>query len=122
MSLFGLEAEYIRFTPRSTPGKSLHPDFENQVNYGIRFLNRVSGEKLFLAGLSLLKNFDEEAKNTGQSTTLYQSSFNQLMGNNSIKTAIKKGQSEKEIFDAWQPALGRYLTIRKNYLLYPDFH
>lgn len=122
MSLFGLEAEYIRFTPRSTPGKSLHPDFENQVNYGVHFLNRVSGEKLFMAGLSLLKNFEEEAKNTGQSTTLYQASFNQLMGNNSIKTALKKGQSEKEIFEAWQPGLSRYLTIRKNYLLYPDFN
>lgn len=122
MSLYGLEAEYLKFTPRSTPGKSMNPDFKDQVCYGVRFLNRVDGEKLFMAGLSLLKNFQEEAGNTGQTTKLYQGSFNQLMGNNSVKTAIKSGKTEKEIFDSWQPALGRYMTMRKNYLLYPDFH
>jgi uncharacterized protein YbbC (DUF1343 family) len=122
VALYGLESEYLKFTPRSTPGKAANPDFKDQTCYGIRFLNRVDGQKLFMAGLSLLKNFEEEAKNTGMTNSLYQSSFNQLMGNNKVKPALKAGKSEKEIFDEWQPALARYMTMRKNYLLYPDFH
>lgn len=122
ISLYGLEAQYLKFTPRSTPGKSMYPDFKDKVCYGIQFKNRVNGEKLFMAGLSLLKNFQEEANNTGQSTKLFQGSFNQLMGNNSVKASIRKGETEQAIYDSWQPSLGRYMTMRKNYLLYPDFH
>lgn len=121
LNLHGLEAEYLRFTPRSTPGKSVNPDFQDQTCYGIHFLNRVEGKELYLAGLSLLKNFVEEAQNVGVLATLYQPSFNLLVGNNTLRTQLKQGKSVEEIYQSWQPALGRFKVTRQKYLLYPDF-
>lgn len=119
--LHGLEAEHIKFTPRSTPGKAAHPDFEDQACYGMRFLNRVEGKELFLAGLSLLRNFVEEAKTVGMSATLYQPSFNILVGNSVLKTQLAKQMSPEEIYATWQDAVGKFKVKRKKYLLYPDF-
>ena len=34
---------------------------------------------------------------------------------------IREGKSEKEIVEGWQPELEKYKTLRKKYLLYPDF-
>jgi uncharacterized protein YbbC (DUF1343 family) len=121
LNLYGLEAEFLKFTPRSTPGKALNPDFMDQTCYGIRFLNRVDGKSLFMAGISLLKNFEEESHNVGVSATLYQASFNLLIGNSTLRTQLKQRKSVEEIYESWQPALGRFKVIRKKYLLYPDF-
>jgi uncharacterized protein YbbC (DUF1343 family) len=121
LQLYGLEAEYLKFTPRSTPGKAVNPDFQNQVCYGIQFLNRVAGKELFMAGIALLINFEEESKNVGNYASLYQPSFNLLLGNNTMRTQLKQGKSAEEIYASWQPALGRFKVIRKKYLLYPDF-
>lgn len=121
LDLYGLQAEYLQFTPRSIPGKSVSPEFLKQTCYGIRFLNRVEGKELFKAGISLLKNFEEESKNCGVNATLYQPSFNLLLGNSSIRNQLKVGTSVDEIYASWQPAQGRFKVIRKKYLLYPDF-
>jgi uncharacterized protein YbbC (DUF1343 family) len=121
VSLNGLEAEYIKFTPRSTPGKAVTPDFQDQVCYGIRFLNRVEGKELFLAGLSLLSNFVEESKNVGVSATLYQPSFNILIGNSILKSQLAKKMTPEAIYATWQDAQNKFKVKRKKYLLYPDF-
>jgi uncharacterized protein YbbC (DUF1343 family) len=121
MVLSGLEGEYIRFTPRSTPGKASQPDYENQACYGVRFLNRVGGKELFLAGLALLANFAEEAQNVGISSTLYRPSFNLLIGNSTLKTQLKKKMLPAEIYATWQDDLGKFKVKRHKYLLYPDF-
>ncbi|MEM7037902.1 MAG: DUF1343 domain-containing protein, partial [Bacteroidota bacterium] len=55
--LYGLEMEYLEFTPRSIKGKSSNPKFKDKKCYGARFTNRVDGKSLMMAGLSLLKNF-----------------------------------------------------------------
>ncbi|RYY60888.1 MAG: DUF1343 domain-containing protein [Chitinophagaceae bacterium] len=47
--------------------------------------------------------------------------FNRLAGNNELWQQLKKGVSEQQIRDSWQPALNNFKKIRKNYLLYPDF-
>ncbi len=121
LNMHGLEAEYLKFTPRSTPGKSLNPDFQDQKCYGVHFRNRVGGKDLFLAGIALLKNMEEESKNVGNNATVYQPSFNLLLGNNTMRTQLKQGKSETEIYQSWQPALGRFKVVRQKYLLYPDF-
>jgi uncharacterized protein YbbC (DUF1343 family) len=48
-------------------------------------------------------------------------SFNRLAGNDTLMQQIKDGKSEEEIRKSWEPALGEFKTIRKKYLLYPDF-
>lgn len=121
MELHGLKAEYIKFTPKSTPGKSVNPDYQDQACYGIRFLNRVEGKDLFLAGLELLLNMEEEAQNVGMSAILYQPSFNILIGNATLKTQLKKRMKPEDIYQTWQDGLNRFKVKRKKYLLYPDF-
>jgi len=34
---------------------------------------------------------------------------------------VKDGKSEEEIRKSWEPGLTQFKTIRKKYLLYPDF-
>jgi len=47
--------------------------------------------------------------------------FNKLAGNNDLWQQIRDRQTEEEIRRSWQPDLDRFKTIRKKYLLYPDF-
>jgi uncharacterized protein YbbC (DUF1343 family) len=47
--------------------------------------------------------------------------FNKLAGNNTLMQQIKAGKSEEEIRKSWEPKLEEFKTIRKKYLLYPDF-
>ena len=47
--------------------------------------------------------------------------FNKLAGNSELANQIKAGKTEIEIRKSWEPALTRFKTIRKRYLLYPDF-
>jgi uncharacterized protein YbbC (DUF1343 family) len=121
MNLHGLEAEFVEFTPHVTPGKASNPEFKDQACYGIHFLNRVDGKSLFMAGIALLKNFEEESQNVGTYATLYGPSFNILMGNGAIRNQLKANKSVEEIYQSWQPAQGRFKVIRQKYLLYPDF-
>jgi uncharacterized protein YbbC (DUF1343 family) len=119
--LQGLEGEYVEFTPKAMPGKAANPDFKDYPCYGIHFLNRVSGKQLFMAGIALLKNFEDESKTVGNNATLYQPSFNLLMGNNTMRNQLKTDQSIEAIYESWQAPLGRFKVMRKKYLLYPDF-
>ena len=121
VQLYGLEMEYLEFTPRSMPGKSTHPKFEDEKCYGVRFLNRTDGKSLFMAGLSLLKNYEAETHNVNYKGDLYRSSFNLLMGRGDMKDMIAKQLSEDEIYASWQPDLDAFKVIRQKYLLYPDF-
>lgn len=47
--------------------------------------------------------------------------FNKLAGNKELMEQIKAGTSEAEIRKSWEPKLQAFKTIRKKYLLYPDF-
>ena len=47
--------------------------------------------------------------------------FNKLAGNSMLIQQIKSGKTENEIRKSWEPALTKFKTIRKKYLLYADF-
>jgi uncharacterized protein YbbC (DUF1343 family) len=47
--------------------------------------------------------------------------FNKLAGNNELWQQLKNGVSEEAIRKSWQPKLDQFKTLRKKYLLYPDF-
>ncbi|MEM6273570.1 MAG: DUF1343 domain-containing protein, partial [Bacteroidota bacterium] len=121
IALYGLEMEYHAFTPVSTPGKASRPKFEGQECYGVRFLNRVDGKSLFLAGISLLKNLETEAQNVELRDPLYRSSFNRLLGTAQVKEQIRRQAPDQTIYDSWQDGLNAFKVVRAKYLLYPDF-
>jgi len=47
--------------------------------------------------------------------------FNKLAGNDLLMSQIKNGISEVDIRKSWEPGLIKFRSIRKKYLLYPDF-
>lgn len=47
--------------------------------------------------------------------------FNKLAGNATLMQQISKGVPEPTIRKSWEPGLKKFKTIRKKYLLYPDF-
>lgn len=119
VNLYGLTGTYTRFTPHNLPGKAASPLFENKTCFGIRFNNRVSGENLFLAGLSLLKNFEEESRNVGLAEPLFQPYFDTLTGNDELKKQIQAGLSPEQIVESWKEDLKDFKVLREKYLLYP---
>lgn len=118
---FGLKFEYLRFTPRSIPGKSSNPKFKGKECYGARPINQVSGDNLFKAGLALLKNFQTETGNVNYTSPLFKPFFNTLIGTKKLAQQIKDGVSEEEIWDSWQAQVGKFKATRRKYLLYKDF-
>ena len=121
IELYGLQLEILRFIPKSIPGKSTYPKFENEICWGAKFLNRVDGKNLFLAGLSLLANFKEEEGNVTMDQPLYRSSFNKLLGTTEIQGQIAKGMKPEEIYATWEHKKGLFKSMRSKYLLYADF-
>ena len=51
----------------------------------------------------------------------FEGTFNQHAGNTRLKDEITNGVSEKIIRKNWEKDLQKFLSIRKKYLLYPDF-
>ena len=121
ITLYGLQMESYRFTPVSIPGKSTYPKFENELCWGIRFKNRVGGDSLFLAGLQLLKNFEEESRNVGFRKPIFQNGFEKISGTSKLREQVLQGMRPEEILPTWDQELAKFKGIRKKYLLYADF-
>ena len=47
--------------------------------------------------------------------------FDKLAGTDKLRLQITMGLDEVAIRDSWQPGLRQFRSIRKKYLLYPDF-
>jgi len=108
------------FTPKSTPGASKNPPYENVLcnGFDISLFGETymkTSKKLYLFWLMDLY------KNAPDKTTFFNTYFNNLAGNSKLKEQIISGTSEEEIKKSWEPALSEYKKIRKKYLLYPDF-
>lgn len=102
------------FTPRSLPGAS-NPPHLNQVCYG----RKLSQEDI-PGRFSLAFVIDFYRHSTNQEK-FFNNFFNTLAGTDKLKAQIIAGKSEKEIRASWQPQLQDYKTLRRKYLLYPDF-
>ena len=97
----------VDFTPRSST-------FRNQACHGI---------KILLADRQLLDPAVLGVDIINALRTLYPKEFQidktlSLVGSRSVLKAIKSGQDTHCIVTAWQQALGRFLKLRSNYLLY----
>lgn len=121
LTLRGLEMELIRFTPGNIPGKAVEPLFKEEVCYGMKFLNRVEGKELFLAGLELLENFYKESKTVKLDDEIFIPFFDKLAGSSSLRKAIESGKSPDEIYEGWSGAKAIFTAVRAKYLLYEDF-
>ena len=106
------------FTPKSTPGASLHPPFKNQQCNGYYlkdFFNENNTNKIHLKYLIEMYDFFKDKDD------FFNSFFDKLAGTDKLRLQIIAGKSEKEIRKSWKPQINKYKKIRTKYLLYPDF-
>ncbi len=105
------------FTPRSIPHVAVNPLNLGKKCYGVdlRELKEIPTFtlKYFLDFYSKYKN--KEAFLTREKW------LNKLAGTDDLIAQIRAGEKENEIVKSWQPELEHYKSIRKKYLLYPDF-
>ena len=117
-----LPKNMYQFTPQSTEGAP-NPKFKGQVCYG--WNTSVTPEEVLKAinGRLQLKYLLQAYKLFPDKENFFRkdNGFNRLAGTDELMKQIKDGKTEDEIRASWQPKLSEFKTIRKKYLLYPDF-
>lgn len=108
----------FEFTPESIEGMATNPKQMGQKCYGVN-LQELDSVPHFT--LSYFLNFYHQFKNEKDFLTR-EKWFNLLVGNDQVLKDIRAGKSEKEIEAGWRDDLMQYQSIRKKYLLYPDFN
>ena len=114
-----LEGKYTyQFKPQSIAGMSEDPPQKNKVCFGISLKdydsNKIrSSTKINLRWLIELYNAFPDQQH------FFTAYFTKLAGTTGLQKQIAVGKTENEIRASWEPALSRYKTMRKKYLLYP---
>jgi uncharacterized protein YbbC (DUF1343 family) len=109
------------FTPKSIPGKSLHPKLEGKLckGYNLEKLAETMGPQMNTLNLFWLL---DAYKNLGSKADFFQPFFHKLAGTKQLSEQIISGKSEEEIRASWANDLAVFNKIRKKYLLYEDFN
>jgi uncharacterized protein YbbC (DUF1343 family) len=116
----------FQFKPVSIPGMSEHPLYQDSVCYGLDLQN------VNLENLRKKKQIDlhwlmicyqaypkkEIFFDASQSKQI--GNFDKLAGTTLLRKQIIAGISEQSIRKSWEPALSRFKSIRKKYLIYPE--
>ncbi|MEM7656220.1 MAG: DUF1343 domain-containing protein [Bacteroidota bacterium] len=116
----GLAFKPHPFTPRSLPGKSTYPKFQDTECQGGSFVNRVLGKALLLAGLELLQLSHEAHQQSGSTENFFGKNFSTWAGNERLEQQLRKGDSPEAIYESWQAQTDAFRAMRKQYLLYPE--
>ena len=112
----------LEFTPESMPGAK-YPKFENERCKGID-LTDLPAEQLIKDGqlqLQYLMNAYNYFEKNNQDFFLPNNFFDKLAGTDQLRRQLEAGYDEFKIRSNWQPGLEQFKTVRKQYLLYPDF-
>jgi len=107
------------YIPRSNPGAK-NPRYKNIKCYGIDLRDKKieelqSEKKINLSHIIYAYNTLRKGEE------FFNNYFNTLAGNNILKRQIIEGLTEEQIRSSWQNSLAYFKTLRKKYLLYPDF-
>ncbi len=110
-----------QFTPVSSEGAK-YPKHENKICNG-KDLSKESISKLASESclnlshlLEIYQLYPNKAKFFNENLF-----FDKLAGTDRLRKQIIAGQSEEEIRKSWAADLAAYKSMRKEYLLYPDF-
>ena len=108
-----LDSTYFdfEFTPISNPGAK-YPKHENKLCFGKNLQNEKELDHLNLDWL--LQAYDH----TQDQASFFNSFFNKLAGNSSLKEQIQQGKTAEDIKESWQANLENYKSKIKPYLLY----
>jgi uncharacterized protein YbbC (DUF1343 family) len=103
----------FKFTPKSIEGMAKNPPYENILCYGTDLRNLYPES----SGFSLRWLIDYYKKATDKDK-FFNNFFNNLAGNSTLQAQIKKGMTEEQIRQSWEPELTKYKEMRKRYLMY----
>ncbi|MFK7969029.1 MAG: exo-beta-N-acetylmuramidase NamZ domain-containing protein [Bacteroidia bacterium] len=107
---------WTTFTPRSLPGKSTYPKFQDKDCGGYRITEvPPSSRRLFMLGIQLFKNAYSDY---GKKPDFFKKNFERWPGNKNFKAAIIAEKSAGDIYESWKPEVEAFKQKRKNYLLY----
>lgn len=114
----GYENGTIEFTPRSIPGKSKYPKFEDQVCHGID-LSFLSEEEITketqINWTYLWKMYASLGEDDFFKSLDY---FQKLSGSDGLHQALKEGWTIEEYRNSYKDDLDAFKLIRSKYLLY----
>jgi uncharacterized protein YbbC (DUF1343 family) len=119
MGFPGCKAGSYTFTPEDIPGVATNPPYEHELCSGLdlRETNAQQANQLELSWL--LKMYD--AYPDKQHFFSSNGFFDKLCGTAELREMVVQGKSAEEIRASWLPEIEHYKTIRRKYLLYPDF-
>ena len=103
------------FTPQPNAG-SPTPPMNGQLCYGLNLAEAPAREGAGLV-LKYLIDFYQQSTDKAHFFGKY---FEELSGTNSLREQIIAGKTEAEIRTSWEPGLGKFKSLRKKYLLYPE--
>ena len=103
----------FQFTPVSTPGKALHPRYQDRLCFGLDLRNTDPVNRI---DLRYLLYFHQKARE--KSLPFFGPTFDIHAGSAQLRHQLETGLSEEAIWTSWQPALQAYKARRKKYLLY----
>jgi uncharacterized protein YbbC (DUF1343 family) len=114
-----LQNTNFEFTPRSTPGAK-NPPYKDTLCKGHDLRNFadvfiMNSKQVYLFWLmGCYRDTPDKGK-------FFNTYFNLLAGNATLRQQIIDGVKEEEIRKSWEPGLKKFKEIRKKYLLYEDF-
>ncbi|WP_300599674.1 DUF1343 domain-containing protein [Niabella sp.] len=121
-----LKGKYaFEFTPVAIKGMSATPLHKDQVCYGLDLRNYdmtglIRGRKINIQWMiELYKAYPDPSKFFDKTQSNQIGDIDKLAGVYDFKKQIIEGRSEAEIRKSWEPGLGAYKKMRKQYLLYP---
>lgn len=103
------------FTPQPNAG-SQYPPLEGELCKGA---DLRKAEPTYAFTLKYLINYYRALQDQ---TEFFKPYLTLLAGTTTLAEQIKAGMTEAEIKASWEPRLEKYRSLRKQYLLYPDFH
>lgn len=114
-SIYLTEGEAFSFTPRSIPGASTHPKFEDTQIKGMDLRDKPA------QGLNLgyLLAWYQAFSRQQQPFFTSESFFDKLAGTDKLRKAMVAGETEAQIRASWQADLDAFVKAREPYLLYP---
>jgi uncharacterized protein YbbC (DUF1343 family) len=113
--LYGL----FSFTPKSMPGASLHPMYEDKVCYGSDLRKEGITELAGNHGLRL-EWIIEAYQKMNKRDDFFIEYFDKLAGTDQLRKQILEGKNPSEIRASWADGLNQYRKMRSRYVLYQD--
>jgi len=107
----------FRFTPKSLPGISLHPPFENKVCSG-KDLRREGFQEYSQKPGIMLEWLIDAYQKMDRREGFFNDYFDTLAGSSQLRIQIQQGMPADEIRATWKVGLDKYRVMREKYLLY----